>query len=254
MIPRTYSPGHPDDRYWHEDFWSWLKDQPQDAWFLWVRSAFWGNTEQIVDWMLDEPECDLAIVSFVFWRNHPGYWVLNPEALGSWRVSQIGKILRNLERRCYTGPALFYDRYEVLHQVHEYIDALKAKGTDLPFALPRLLCGPFNGRRARIPDAYDAETERDLAEVFQALGGWLPRSEQANWQEQKRGGNLAIADAMELPSVPRDPLQSFKALGDIDYLEAIFGRHDDFARAVERIRTPQTVISVEDGWKPPWCS
>jgi hypothetical protein len=66
MIPRTYNGGNPEDRAYVDDFWAWLRHQPKDAWLLWARCANWDNADTIFEQMIEDPDCDLALVAWVF--------------------------------------------------------------------------------------------------------------------------------------------------------------------------------------------
>ncbi len=229
MIRRTFHDGNPEDRAFLADFWSWLKDQPQDAWLLYARRANWDNAEWIFHQMADDPACDRAIVSWIFWGCEPGFYVANPDRYRPGAL--IAKIVANLERGYYPKADLFYDRYEVAHRAHAYLAALEAPGAASPFALPRALCGPFCGRKARLPERYDDGTERDLAEIFAAIDGDLPRSEKQHWSEQEKGGNLWLKDVFALPRPPANPATALRALDDARYVEAIFGRRASYVAA-----------------------
>lgn len=232
MIPKTYYDGNPEDRAYVDDFWSWLKEQPQDAWLLWARTANWDNAEPIFSAMLDDSACDLALVSWLFWTADPSFLVDNPGRYSA--EDLVGKIVSNLERGHYVARGLFYDRYEVAIHAQEYVGALRRRGA-APFRLPRVLCGPFTGRRAALPAAYDTQTEQDLEEIFDLMDGALPRSEDEHWRRQTEGGNLWIRDRLKLPNAPSDPVAAFSTLDDAAYVEAIFGQHADYRAA----RTPQ---------------
>lgn len=240
MIPVTYLDDNREDRGFIDDCWSWLKDQPKDAWLLWARHANWDQADPIFAAMIDDPACDLALVSWLFWRAEPGFLVRNPAL---YRPDDlISRIVSNVSRGFYRSSELFYDRYEVVFAVHDYLAALlEQPGGPPPFRLPRILCGPFDGRRAALPARYDDETERGLAELFQLMDGWLPRSEEQHWASEKKGGNLWIMDRLPLPAVPADPVTVFASLDDAAYLEAIFGTREDYRIA----RTPP-----KKGWWP----
>ena len=38
-IPHTYYDGNPEDRAYIRDFWTWLEQQPQQAWLYYARKA-----------------------------------------------------------------------------------------------------------------------------------------------------------------------------------------------------------------------
>lgn len=230
MIQKTYVDGNPEDRNAIEDFWSWLRDQPQDAWLLWARNANWDNAEPVFEEMVASPDCDLAIVSWLFWTASPAFYVGNAGSLQSNALMRT--ILANTAQGVYRRADLFYDRYEVIHPAHEYLAALRDTATaEAAFQLPRALCGPFDGRKANLPARYDAQTEADLQEIFRTIDGSLPRSEAAHWQDQVNGGNVAIKDHLPLPNVPTDPVSALRSLDDAAYVEAIFASADDYEAA-----------------------
>ncbi len=234
MIPKTFEDDEQQDRRYIFDYWDWLKNQPQDAWLLWARCANWDNADTIFDLMVDRPDCDLALVSWIFWGCSPAYYVRNPARYGNREL--IGKIVSNCQRSFYTSSDLFYDRYEVAINAHEYLKALREKpAAGPPFELPRLLCGPFDGRRASIARRYDDRTERDLAVIFQNIDGSLPRSEAEHWESEERGGNLWIKDRLALPTVAMNPMTTYAHLAAAAYVEAIFGKAAAYAAA----RAPQ---------------
>jgi hypothetical protein len=230
MISKTFYDDNPEDRRYVHDYWSWLQTQPQDAWLLWARCANWDNADAIFASMVERFDCDLALVSWIFWGCQPDYYVRNPGHYG--RDSLIGKIVGNVERGAYRSSALFYDRYEVAIYAHEYRKALgEVPAGTAPFRLPRELCGPFDGRRASIPAAYDAQTERDLEEIFDSMDGGLPRSEDEHWRTQVAGGNLWLKDRLKLPTVRPDAIAAYRHLDDPSYVEAIFGSSSSYAAA-----------------------
>lgn len=243
-IRKTYYDGNPEDRNWADDYWSWLKDQPQDAWLLWAREANWDNAESIFADMVRDERCDLALVSYLFWTAEPGFFVSNPYGIED--DTLIGTIIANVERSFYRHAALTLDRYSVVHNVHGYVTALRATAPrPAPFRLPRVLCGPFDGRPAQLPNKYDAQTERDLKEIFDAIDGWLPRSEAEYQQSEERGGNLWIKPHLRLPSPPADPLKAYAALNDAAYVEAIFGTSAEYSTARKAATAP-----LKRGWWP----
>ena len=233
MIAKTFYDGNPEDRRYVEDYWSWLQYQPQDAWLLWARTANWDNAETIFERMLDNRACDLGLVSWLFWHCDPASCLENPKYYHP--NSLIRKIVENVNRSSYESSELFYDRYEVAMSAHQYLKMLrKVSAGQMPFELPRVLCGPFGGRHATIPARYDNETERDLAELFRHLDGGLPRTEAEHSQNQTKGGNDWLKGHMRLPSVPPDPISTYRHLDDAAYIEAIFGRNSDYDAALAK--------------------
>lgn len=235
MIPKTYHDEEKEDRRFTDDLWSWLKDQPQDAWLLWVRNANWDNADTIFERMIDDPRCDLAIGSWLFWNSEPSYYVRNPtSAMSGMRF--LSKIASSVESGRYKSSDLYLSRYEIVFGVHEYIKAVRETAPAAsPFPVPRILFGPFNGRHASLPERYDEVTERGLEEIFLAIDGWLPRSESLHRERQVSGGNNWIEARLKLPAVPADPIRAYSRLDDTAYAEALFGK----SAAYQAARNPQ---------------
>lgn len=230
MIPKTYYYDDPECRNYIPDLWSWLKEQPQDAWLLWARQANWDNADTIFDLMLDRPDCDLALVSWIFWGCNPDFYVRKAGFFSEGTL--IYKIIRNCESDFYRSSSLFCDRYSVAISAHEYLNALRQTGEkNAPFKLPRALCGPFNGRYASLPERYDTQTEQDLEEIFEHIDGALPRSENEYWSAEERGGNLWIKKLLTLPSISGNPIVTYRDLDDAAFIEMIFGKQVEYAAA-----------------------
>ncbi|PPD25569.1 MAG: hypothetical protein CTY20_15660 [Hyphomicrobium sp.] len=246
MIRKTYWNDNPEDRRYVLDYWSWLQDQPQDAWLLWARCANWDNADTILEIMVDRPDCDIALVSWLFWKSGPATYIENPDY---YRPSAlIRKIVENAERGLYRSSALYYDRYEVAMAAHQYIKALRATtAAHAPFKLPRVLCGPFNGRRAVLPARYDDQTEQDLQQIFDHMNGGLPRSEDDHTRSMQSGGDLWLKDYASLPKVPKDPISAYRQMDDAAYLEAIFGAESRYRAALARL---QSGAAPRHSWWP----
>jgi hypothetical protein len=120
---------------------------------------------------------------------------------------------------------------------YQYAAALReVSASQVPFRLPRLLCGPFTGRRAAIQARYDDRTEEELKTIFRYMNGGLPRSEDEHWRHVVASGGAWLKDQMALP-VPRDPVAAHAHLDDAAYVETIFGKTDVFEAALARHRS-----------------
>lgn len=252
MIQKTYHDGNREDRAYVADLWSWLKDQPQDAWLLWARQANWDNADTIFAAMIEDPRCDLALVSWIFWHAEPAYWVRNPDRFRA--DDLVGRITSNVAQGFYGHRDLFSHRLDIISGAMAFVMALRegVPGT-APFRLPRVLLGPFEaGRPATLPARYDAQTEAELAEVFRCLDGGLPRAE-----AQYRAGPLGkdglwLKPYLTLPRLPPDPEDAFRALDDAAYVEAIFGTVDAYARARGAAQSGQRPAGKVVWWPFGW--
>ena len=235
MIQKTYFDDNQEDRFFSDDLWSWLKDQPQDVWLLWIRCANWDQADGIMHRMLTDPRCDLAIVSWFFWMSRPEYWIRNPSQYRT--ESLLSLVVANVEESFYRSSELYCSRSETIHEAHSYRMALlDLPASPRPFRLPRLLCGPFEGRPALIPEPYDPLTEQDLREIFDNIDGYLPRSEEQYRADRERGWSIWLEDLMSLPHISGDPIKDFAHLDDAEFIEAIYGSSTQYQAATEKAR------------------
>jgi len=59
------------DEYGERDYASemvdWLSDKPQDVWADVAPDLNWDSAEHVLQWMVEQERCDLAVVSWIFW-------------------------------------------------------------------------------------------------------------------------------------------------------------------------------------------
>ena len=70
-IPHTFHDGNPEDRAYIRDFWTWLEQQPQQAWLYYARKANWDEAGDMFVDMVRHPRCDRALASWLFWSSDP---------------------------------------------------------------------------------------------------------------------------------------------------------------------------------------
>ena len=228
-IPKTFYDGNPEDRQFVDDFWAWLRTQPQQAWLYYARSANWDEADRMFVEMVREPDCDRALASWLFWSSGPHFYVregrLPPDG------SLLGEILKREAEGGFAQSKLHYNRVEAAFYALITADALdKLKGPP-PFRIPRELCASFDGRNADLPE-YDEETERDLAEMFEYLDGTFPRTDEQSYEGQRRGGNWLFEPALRLPNNPRVTHD----MTDVQAIDAVFGEHRASLRRIEAER------------------
>lgn len=223
-IPHTYHDDNPEDRDTGSDFWAWLEQQPLHAWLFYARGANWDSGETILEKMVADPRCDLAIASWLFWQSEPAYW------LGGSDKPQPGTMLRSILDRCegdgFPSGAVHYDRVEVAYNAFLAARELRSRKDPPPFQIPLALIQSFEGRNPPI-GPYSKQIENDLAEIFSDVPGrhslvWgsLFRSDTEYFDRQRRGGNWWYEPALRLPEnpVPAAGMSPLKAI------DAIFGR------------------------------
>jgi pentatricopeptide repeat protein len=228
-IPKTFYDGNPEDRQFVNDFWAWLKAQPQQAWLYYARNANWDEADRMFVEMVREPGCDRALASWLFWLSEPAYYVREGRAPHG--DSLLGVILKREAEGGFPQSRLRYNRVEAAFYALATADALDKLEGPPPFHIPRELCASFDGRNPDLPK-FDETTERDLAEMFEYLDGTFPRTDEKSYEGQRRGGNWWFEPALKLPSNPRVT----DDMTDIQAIDAVFGEHRASLRRIEAER------------------
>ena len=169
------------DEYGERDYGSemveWLSDKPQDVWADVAPNLNWDSAEPVLQWMVEQERCDLAIASWIFWATDITS-VVKDSRYSEWRSSTAGKIavtiLNNMRRGFYRSRKLrFREPYrgDLLRAVARWQavpDGLKRKHSDL--ALPTLLLGPFKGRGPLPLPQWRAQHNPNVWDLFMGLG------------------------------------------------------------------------------------
>ncbi|MFT5510745.1 MAG: hypothetical protein ACI89J_003842 [Hyphomicrobiaceae bacterium] len=226
MIKKTFHDGNPEDWHYTGDFWNWIRKQPQDVWLLWARHANWDSADSIFERMVDDPRCDGALASWIFWNAEPGYHYANPDHYsknpGAFDNSLVGRIMKNAQRGYYKDAELYYDRYEVVIHANLLATAIEEDENRNTFQVPKVLFGPFDGRHAKAPE-FDIETQNDLEEFFDAMDGWLPLSEAEHSKYMRSSGHLRIAKYLHLPKIPAATAALASVNDNWSCIQAVFG-------------------------------
>jgi len=234
-IPHTYWDDNPEDRRYVDDFWAWLKEQPQQAWLYYARRANWDQADSLFVWMVEDERCDRALASWLFWSADPTFAITQGKRPSSNTI--IGAVLDRIDKGGFPEAQLHYLRVEVAFNALRTAEALNAAESDPPFRIPRQLCASFEGRNADLP-SYDEQTERDLAELFEFLNGALSRTDEDSYEWQRKGGNWWYEPALQLPDHPRVTPE----LSDVEAIEAVFGPWRETLARIERLRGPSAAV------------
>lgn len=218
MITQLYSDDESHERLYSQEMQSWLLDQPQDVWLLFVRGMNWDVYDRLIDRLIDEPKCDIAIAAVIFWMSDPAFCLRNP---GSKYGRDCVRIIDNIRKGYYPNSELAQDReWDIVIGVQRYREGLldpTVGGRTLD--IPKILFGPFEGRRAALPD-IDGETRRDLDEILDATTSTL-WADEAQWRKGNSGhGKLT------LPDVSVRPWEMLSDLTELDYIEKLYGPND----------------------------
>lgn len=208
---------------------AWLPSQPQGTRLMFLKNMVWDGMERLVQRLIEDPDCDIAIAAYIFWACQPGYNVANAFDVaneGGFRGDEglLQSIAANIDRGFYRRSELALNRFEVLHSVHDYADAVRGRrlaGRPAWMTLPRSLLGPFIGREPAVAPGNDA-TERHLDEIAQRLGfPGLIRTQAAYRDAQE--GNHRIRHYFTLPPQTSSPQRDLGALDELAHIEALYG-------------------------------
>jgi len=168
------------DEYGERDYASemvdWLSDKPQDVWADVAPDLNWDSAEHVLQWMVEQERCDLAVVSWIFWGTDIAS-VVKDGRYPEWRSSQAGKIavtvLNNVRRGFYRSRKLRLpqphrdDLLRAVERWHAVPDARKRKHSDLD--LPAALLGPFKGRTPRPLPHWRAQHNPYVWDLFMGM-------------------------------------------------------------------------------------
>ncbi len=236
----TYENGST-NRHFSDDWWAWVKTQPQDAMLLWLRSSNWDNVSELHSMeLIDNPDTELAIIAVIFWGTLG--WITEPSYLA-------GKIIGNLEKGYYQKSELWLDRNQFIDQALLFAKLLREAGTkNFAYPFPRKLIGPFGNRKASVSSDYGKQVEEQIRLVEEAIEVTFHRSEDVYLANRNklsfRNETLAQSEArlagLQQP-LPVNPISTFADFCDLDYLERYFlplETYEDFRRDPDERKRP----------------
>ena len=104
-IQRTYYDGNREDRAYVRGFWTWLAQQPQQAWLYYAGRANWDQAEDMFVDMVQHPRCDRALASWLFWSSCPSYFIKHGKRTRSEKLLGATLDRRRLRRTSFDpGP------------------------------------------------------------------------------------------------------------------------------------------------------
>jgi hypothetical protein len=234
VIYVTYKDGSR-ERDYPAEIKAWLPSQPQGTRLMYLKNMIWDGMESMVQRLIEDPDCDIAIAAYIFWACQPGFTVANEnEFKGHQELRQDGlpledgsllqRIATNIERGFYRRSELALNRFELLHSVHDYADAVRARRLARRPAwmtLPRSLLGPFIGREPAIARGNEA-TDRHLDEIVQRLGFSPLDRTQAEWRDAHKN-NYLVRHYFTLPPPTSPSQRDLGALDELAHIEALYG-------------------------------
>jgi len=219
-IPHTYDDGvvDPDARRILDDFWAWLRTQPQNAWLCFVRGMNWDSADLIAADMIRHPDCSRALASRLFFQSNPAFWLEEGIRPNENNAPVLHAVLDRVGKEKFKDDGLHYDRSEVVFEARRLIKYLMRSSGPRPFDVPLELLDNFDG--ANLPlGPFSPELEADLAEIDEQseLIGIFWRSDEDYFEFLENGGNRWYVDALRPPEKPKigvgdDPLARLEAL------------------------------------------
>jgi hypothetical protein len=238
------------ERDYQRELKTWLPAQPQDTWLMFVRN---DAAEGLTDCMIDNPDCDIAIIALMFWSNNPAWHIANPGKPAEGKAENK-RILANLARGYYRRRAFALNRFELLDFVQDYaraLQTLRASGRSPHVSLPRILLGPFPGRDPQMPPGNVA-TERHLDEAILGRGQSCFYRTMPQWRAACEG-NYWLRHYLTLPDLATAMRRDLDSLDELDHIAALYGTIDGYWDARLRLNadmpylgkpTPQTMMGM----------
>jgi Domain of unknown function (DUF4274) len=220
ILYETYEDGSQGERAYLGEIKAWLPSQPQGTWLMVLKNMNWDSMDSLMQFMIDDSDCDIAIAAYIFWACDPGWHVANEGTFSE----RIARIAANVGRGFYRRSELALNRFEVLHNVHAYAEAVRARRFSRQparFTLPRALLGPFIGQEPAIAPGNEA-TERHLDEIIRAHGSSYLYRTQAAWREAFEG-NYWVRHYFNLPPLPSSSQRDLHGLDELAHIEVLYG-------------------------------
>ncbi len=165
---------------------SWLQQRSPDVWHIVANRLNWDCSLGVLEWIVTQPQCDLATAALLFWKGEPDDWLKYPS------VSVVPPIhlenfnfIKRLADRANSG---LYKRREIafageaenlIEGVDQFLKLraermvhLFQQGTNgaFPWELPKLLIPPIPGRAPRVSSEEDPKQSVELQKLLFDLG------------------------------------------------------------------------------------
>lgn len=148
----------------------WLRTQPQEVWVIAAESFNWVDSVPVMHWMIEQPECDIAVVATIFWLGNPSE-LYHPDMCSRWQGEPRWgdeALLRQILLNAATGRYPCRWRPDFEHMTFEIMEiwGYRRQFSDHvpPFEIPAALLGPFGERPP--PAAHDFKTDPAIQKLF----------------------------------------------------------------------------------------
>jgi hypothetical protein len=172
---------------------AWLQQRSPDVWHAVAGYLNWDSAEDVIEWIISQPQCDLATAALLFWKGAPDYWLQFPnvEAVCDFQVHGFN-FCKNLAGRANSG---FYTRRELEFFTRDEtcliggVDYfLKSEAENLqrcfqkestgpfPWEFPTSLMPPIPGRPAIVSQEENPKTGTEIQGLLAELGTYISES------------------------------------------------------------------------------
>ena len=247
----TDLPEDPDERLMEEmdgrdviqEIIEWLPSQPQDVWLGLARAPNWDNADDLLLWMVNQPQCDLSVAALILWGSDVVHYLREG---GLREGTHTHAILTNYEKGFYRTCELALDRMEMIEGPMNYLRYLRDVGGDLPFRVPRAFFGPFEGREPREVTNIEPLAFETLTYYFHprwGSGSFLKTPEEHRKHVESRTSH--IRPHLTLPPLAPGFRDSHAHLSDEDYIEALYGTFENYLAACNGGKLPRRPIFID---------
>jgi hypothetical protein len=168
---------------------NWLAGRSPDARHAIAEDLNFDFAEDVFEWILTRPDCDLATAASYFWRAGPLERLEHPDTFEE-DILTLKRLVDRVNAGFYRRSEIFYRGQELLdgeevcswtvEEAEELREFARTHGaSNLPWTLPEALVPPFGHRGAHISDEEDPLKSEELRKLFAGLGsgfGPLPAS------------------------------------------------------------------------------
>jgi hypothetical protein len=169
---------------------TWLQQRSPDVWHSVAEHLNWDFAEDVIEWIVSQPQCDLATAALVFWKAGPDHWCQfpNANAVPDFQVDNFN-FCKSLVDRANSG---FYIRRELAFGGYDSsctiggIDySLKAEAESLrhrfqegeagafPWAFPISLMPPIPGRAPIVSPEDNPLSGTEIRNLLADLGTYI---------------------------------------------------------------------------------
>jgi hypothetical protein len=166
------------------DMIAWLRGRGPDDWHFVGSKLNWDSSVKVIEWILDQKNCDKATAAMMFWLSSPDYFLEFPNRaamaahpyaqVNLWNFDFTKKLVDRWNSGFYTRsaiaftpePADAYERYQKTAAAHS--------AAGLPWTIGADIGAMRQGEDVTSDRAYRTRYSDELARLLLALGTDIP--------------------------------------------------------------------------------